>query len=77
LDSNAIDESELQSEKHFDSRISTLLGINMDSSDDRKNEHDSIRVKREFDSNMIDESELQSEKHLEPRISRFLGIMID
>jgi hypothetical protein len=29
-----IDESDLQFEKHFDPRISTLLGIKIDSSDD-------------------------------------------
>jgi hypothetical protein len=30
FDSNMIDESEKQYEKHFDSRISTLLGIKID-----------------------------------------------
>jgi hypothetical protein len=30
FDSNVIDESDLQYEKHFDSRISTLLGIKID-----------------------------------------------
>jgi hypothetical protein len=29
-----IDESDLQDEKHFDLRISTLFGIKIDSSDD-------------------------------------------
>jgi hypothetical protein len=29
-----IDESDVQSEKHVDSRISTLFGIKIDSSDD-------------------------------------------
>jgi hypothetical protein len=30
FDSNEIDESDLQYEKHFDPKISTLLGINID-----------------------------------------------
>jgi hypothetical protein len=34
FDLNLIDESDLHSEKHFDSRISTLLGIKIDWSDD-------------------------------------------
>jgi hypothetical protein len=49
-----IDESDLQYEKHFDSRISTFRGIKIDSSDENENTSDSIRVKREFDSNTID-----------------------
>jgi hypothetical protein len=72
-----IDESDRQFEKHFDSRISTFLGIKIDSSDELKNAFDSIRAKCEFDSNVIDESEEQDEKHLHPRISTFLGIKID
>jgi hypothetical protein len=40
--------------KHFDPRISTFLGIKIDSSDENDNPSDSIRVKREFDSNTID-----------------------
>jgi hypothetical protein len=72
-----IDESEKQYEKHFDPRISTFLGIKIDSSDENENASDSIRVKLEFDSNVIDESEKQDEKHPDPRISTFLGIKID
>jgi hypothetical protein len=72
-----IDESDLQLEKHFHPRISTFLGIKIDSSDNPQNASDSIRVKSEFDSNVIDESDLQSEKHLDPRFSTFLGIKID
>jgi hypothetical protein len=34
FDSNVIDESESQSEKHEHPRISTFLGIKIDSSDD-------------------------------------------
>jgi hypothetical protein len=71
------DESDLHHEKHSDPRISTVLGINIDSSDEDENASDSIRIKREFDSNMIDESDLQCEKHSDPRISTFLGIKID
>jgi hypothetical protein len=35
-----IDESNSQHEKHFDPRISTLLGIKIDSSDEYKNAPD-------------------------------------
>jgi hypothetical protein len=49
-----IDESDSQHEKHFDPRISTFLGIKIDSSDEHENTFDSIRVKCEFDSNTID-----------------------
>jgi hypothetical protein len=48
-----IDESDLQYEKHFDSRISTFLGIKIDWSDDPENASDSIRIKFEFDSKTI------------------------
>jgi hypothetical protein len=52
-----IDESDSQQKKkHFDPRISTFLGIKIDSSDDFENASDSIRFKCEFDSNVIDES---------------------
>jgi hypothetical protein len=72
-----IDESDLQLQKHFDSRISTLFGIKIDRSDEHENAWDSIRVNREFDSNVIDESDLQDEKHFDPRISTLLGITTD
>jgi uncharacterized SAM-dependent methyltransferase len=72
-----IDKSDLQWKKHFDPRISTLLGIKIDSSDECENASDSIRVTSEFDSNVIDESDSQYEKHFDPRISTFLGIKID
>jgi hypothetical protein len=71
-----IDESDVHLEKHLDPRISTLLGIKIDSSDEYENAFDSIRVNREFDSNVIDKSELQCEKHFDPRISTFLEISI-
>jgi hypothetical protein len=72
-----IDESDLQSEKHFDPRISTFFGIKIDRSDENENASDSIRVKCEFDSNVIDESDLQYEKHFHPRISTLFGIKMD
>jgi hypothetical protein len=59
FDSNVIDESDLQFEKHFDPRMWTLLGIKIDWSDEYENTLDSIRAKLEFDSNVIDESDLQ------------------
>jgi hypothetical protein len=49
-----IDESDPHHEKQFDPRISTLLGIKIDSTDESANASDSIRVKCEFDSNRID-----------------------
>jgi hypothetical protein len=72
-----IDESDLQYDKQFDPRISTFLGIKIDSSDEDENASDSIRVKHEFDSNVIDESDSQPKKHADPRISTFLGIKMD
>jgi hypothetical protein len=72
-----IDESDLHPEKHSDPRISTFLGIMIDSSDESANACDSISVNREFCSNVIDESDRQYEKHFDPRISTFLGIKID
>jgi hypothetical protein len=71
-----IDESDLRCEKQFDSRISTFLGIKIDSSDENENASDSIRIKHEFDSNVIDDNDLQLEKHFDPKISIFLPISI-
>jgi hypothetical protein len=51
-----IDESDLQDEKHFDPRISTFLGIKIDSGDNLQNDSDPIRVSSEFDSNTINPS---------------------
>jgi hypothetical protein len=51
------DDSDLQCEKHFEQRISTLNGIKIDSSADFDKTDDSIRVNREFDFNEIDESD--------------------
>jgi hypothetical protein len=56
-DSNAIDESDRQYQKHDEQRISTFRGITTDASDDHENAFDSIRVNRESDSNVIDESD--------------------
>jgi hypothetical protein len=56
-DSNEIDESELQFQKHDDPRISTEHGIKIDSSFDNENTYDSIRFNDDGDSNEIDESE--------------------
>jgi hypothetical protein len=52
-DSNVIDESDLQDEKHDDPRISTLDGITVASSHEYDNALDSIRDSREFDLNAI------------------------
>jgi hypothetical protein len=59
FDSNVIDESDLQDEKHDEPRIWTVEGIIIDRSDENENAFDSIRVNREFDSNIIDESDSQ------------------
>jgi hypothetical protein len=55
----------------------TVRETSMNSSDERDNTSDSIRVSCELDSNEIDESDSQSEKHDDPRISTFRGISID
>jgi hypothetical protein len=47
----------LHFEKHSEPRISTFLGIKIDSSDDSLNVDDSIHTNREFDSNETDESD--------------------
>jgi hypothetical protein len=57
-----IDESDSQFAKHFDLRISTFLGIKIDSSDESENTSDSIRVRCVFGSNVIDESDSQLSK---------------
>jgi hypothetical protein len=46
-----MEESDLQDEKHDDSRISTFRGISIDPSDESENADDPIRFNREFDSN--------------------------
>jgi hypothetical protein len=62
FDLNVINESDLQYEKQFDPRISTLLGTKIDWSDDDENAdvnaNDSVRVNCAFDSIVIDESDL-------------------
>jgi hypothetical protein len=68
LDSNEIDESDSQDEKHEEPRIWTVEGIKIDCSDENENAYDSIRVNCELDSNEIDESDLHHEKHPESRI---------
>jgi hypothetical protein len=57
LDSNESLLSDWHLEKHDEPRISTLLGITIDRSDEDENASDSIRVSREFDSNEIDLSD--------------------
>jgi hypothetical protein len=69
FDSNEMDESSSHLRKHNEQRISTLLGITIDSSDENANANangngngsafDSIRSNRECDSNEMDESDLQ------------------
>jgi hypothetical protein len=44
LDSNEIDESDLQNERHLDSRISTPFGIKIDVSDVKEKHVEPIRV---------------------------------
>jgi hypothetical protein len=71
FDSNVIDESNLQHEKHSNPIISTLFGIIIDSTDEDEIANDSIRVKCEFDSNVIDESNLQHENILKQEFEHF------
>jgi hypothetical protein len=77
FDSNEIDESGSDAEKHDEQRISTLRGITIDSSEERAKADDSIRFNPEFDSNESDESDSHAEKHDEQRISTLRGISID
>jgi hypothetical protein len=77
FDLNEIDESDSQSEKQNDPRISTFREISIDRSDEYENADDSVRFNGEFDSNEIDESDLQYEKHGDPWISTFRDISID
>jgi hypothetical protein len=67
-----IDESDLQDEKYFDPKISTLFGIAIDGSDEYENVSDSIRVKFELDSNAIGESHLLSKTHCDPSLCLYL-----
>jgi hypothetical protein len=75
VESNEIDESELQYEKHDEQRISTARGIVIDLRAEEENTDDSIRGNRESFSNEIDESDLQYEKHDKQKISLLLGII--
>jgi hypothetical protein len=69
-DSNVNDESCVQCSKHFSPRISTEEGIQIDFSDEqRENEYRSIRFNLESDSNVNEEMEEQSEKHPSDTIS--------
>jgi hypothetical protein len=54
LDSNEIDRIDIHKEKHDGPRISTLLGMTIDRSDENENASDSIRVNREWNSNEIE-----------------------
>jgi hypothetical protein len=76
FDSNESDDSDVQLPEHDETRISTLLGITIDSSDDPENAPDSIRSNREFDSNEMDENDPHREKQDEPRISISRGIVM-
>jgi heat shock protein HspQ len=77
LDSNEIDESDLQNEKHDEQRISTFRGIVIDLRPEKWNAYDSMCLSCESFSNEIDESDSQNRKHDEQRISTFRGIVID
>jgi hypothetical protein len=73
-DSNDIDESDRQDEKHDEPRISKFRGIKIDVSEESENIDDSIRCNRESDSNDIDESDSHPSKQDEPMVSICLGI---
>jgi hypothetical protein len=67
FDSNSIDKSDLQSEKHEEPRSETWHRIKIELSFDDKNTNDSI----------CDESDAELAKHCESRISTLRGIKID
>jgi hypothetical protein len=75
LDSNEIDESDVQNSKHDEQRISTSRGIVIDLRPEERNAFDSMRFSRESFSNEIDESDVQNSKHDEQTISILKGIV--
>jgi hypothetical protein len=76
-DSNEIDESDSQQEKHDSPRFSTLRGMTIDFSEQNRNAQDSMFFSCEFDSKETDESDLQCEKHFKQRISTLRGMTIE
>jgi hypothetical protein len=68
-DSNEIEESDLQEEKHSEPRVSTQRGITIERSEDNENALDLMNFSCESNSNEIEESDLHSQKHSEPRVS--------
>jgi hypothetical protein len=63
------DDSDPQSEKQEEPRISSFRGMTMDVREEQENACDSIRHNSESDSIEIDQSLLQPKKEPEPRIS--------
>jgi hypothetical protein len=66
-DSNVIEESDLQYEKHPQPKISIDAGRTISTKPVQKNPLFSIRDNLDLDSNVIEESDLHSEKH-RPRL---------
>jgi hypothetical protein len=66
LDSNEMNESDWQNEKHSEQRISTLGGITINWRDEDDYADDSIRVDRELDSIEIEWKRPTLEKGLGP-----------
>jgi hypothetical protein len=76
LDSNEIDENDLQNEKYDEQRISIFRGITINFREEYENTNDLILFNPDFDSKEIDQSDLHDEKHIEWRISIIRGISI-
>jgi 2-keto-3-deoxy-galactonokinase len=64
----------LNPEKHDDPRISTFRGISVDSSDERENVSNSIRVNFDWNSNNIDLIVLQSDSRFAAKTAVEPGI---
>jgi hypothetical protein len=73
-DSNQIEESDPQSQKHSLPKTSSDAGIMISTKPVRLNAHFSIRDNLDPDSNVTEESNLHSEKHPSPKTSIDLGI---
>jgi hypothetical protein len=69
-----IDESDLHPVKHREQRISTLLGIKIDRSDEYANNSGAIRVKCECDSIEMEQNIVRPLKHSSPNSSIDSGI---
>jgi hypothetical protein len=78
VNAKVIDHSVKQSRRHAPPSKRTLLGIQIDFSEEHsESDRPGMSASRDSDSNVNDESGLQSEKHLDPKSSTDAGIQID